>query len=37
MVMPLFTTTLGLILFVVMLGLIGIGGYLMKKIVTIKV
>lgn len=34
---PMFTTTLGLVLLVVMLGLQIIGGFMIKKIVTIKV
>ena len=36
-VMPLFTTTLGLIALIVMLALQGIGGFLMLKIVKINV
>lgn len=36
-VMPMFTTTLGLVLLLIMLGLILIGGFVIKKVVTIKV
>nr|HPI40087.1 type II secretion system F family protein [Pseudobdellovibrionaceae bacterium] len=36
-VMPMFTTTLGLVLLLIMLGLIIIGGFVIKKVVTIKV
>lgn len=36
-IMPMFTTTLGLVLLLIMLGLILIGGFVIKKVVTIKV
>lgn len=37
LIMPMFTTTLGLVLCAVMIGLQVIGGFLIRKIVTIKV
>ncbi len=36
-IMPMFTTTLGLVLLLIMLTLIVIGGFVIKKVVTIKV